>query len=400
MSGGGPVERLVLRTPSVVRQRLLRGAAIAVIVLATVSGSLAWRQYRADQHQAVKDLSSRVALTGLVVDTAFSSGLSTLESVAQAPALRDTDAAAMGPYFRRVDATGGKLFNGGISWSNTLGDVMASSSGSTANISDREYFQQALATRRPYVSGGVIGKRLRKSLVVVAIPTFDAAGRLTGVLTGGLRLGSLGKSGQTQELGLNGLTIIDRSGQLILEPGLGHVSNTALLARMRAAKTGVVKGTAGLEGGSHHVVAFSTAALPAWTIVDDEPESAVYAGARRSLLLDLGSIGVAVLVVLAILGLAVRRSGRQIREEGQQAQSWTRLTRTLAAASTPAEVADAMLVTVQEVFSDAVVVVSVHSEAGDELRAGSRLPGWRRVPGDAERFEAIAELINEGPRSW
>ena len=400
MSGGGPVERLVLRTPSVVRRRLVGGAAIGVIVLATVSGSLAWRQYRADQHQAVKDLSSRVALTGLVVDTAFSSGLSTLESVSQAPALRTTDTVAMGPYFRRVDATGGKLFNGGISWSNTVGNIMASSTGGTANISDREYFQQTLATRRPYVSGGLIGKQSRTPLVVVAIPTFDAGGRLTGVLTGGIKLGTLGKSGQTEELGLNGLTVVDRNGQLILEPGLGHVSNTALLARMQTAKTGVVEGSAGLEGGSHHVVAFSTAALPAWTIVVDQPESSVYAAARHSLLLDLASIGVAVLVVLAILGLAVRRSGRQIREGGQQAQSWTLLTRTLGAASTPAEVADAMLVTVQEVFPDAVIVVSVHSETGDELRAGSRLPGWRRVPGDAARFKAIAELVNEGPRSW
>ena len=154
LRGGEPVERLVLRTPSAVRRRLVGGAAIGVLVLATVSGSLAWRQYRADQHQAVKDLSSRVALTGLIVNTAFSSGLSTLESVSQAPAVRNTDTAAMGPYFRRVDATGGKLFNDGISWSNTVGNIMASSSGSTANISDREYFQQALATRRPYVSGG------------------------------------------------------------------------------------------------------------------------------------------------------------------------------------------------------------------------------------------------------
>ncbi len=390
----------MLRTPSAVRRRLIGGAAIGAIVLATVSGSLAWRQYRADQHQAVKDLSSRVALTGIIANTFFSSGLSTLESVTQAPAVRSTDIPEMGPYFKRVDATGGKLFNGGISWSNTVGNIMASSSGTTANISDREYFQQTLATRRPYVSGGLIGKQSRKPVVVVAIPTFDAAGRLTGVLTGGIRLGSFGKSGQTEELGLSGLTVVDRNGQLILQQGLGHISNTALLSRMQAAKAGIINGTAGLEGGSGHVVAFSTAALPDWTIAVDQPESAVYAGARHSLLLDLASIGVAVLVVFAILALAVRRSGRQIREQGQQAQSWTRLTRTLAAASTPAEVADAMLETVQEVFPDAVIVVSVHSETGDELRAASSLPGWRRVPGDDERFAAIADLIHDGPRSW
>lgn len=399
LAGGGPVDRLVLRTPSTVRRRVVRGAAIGVLVLATVSGSLAWRQYRSQQHQAVRDLSSRVALTGLIINTAFSSGLATLETVAQAPAVQHTDTAEMAPYFRRVDATGGKLFNGGISWSDTVGNIMASSSGTTANISDREYFQQALATRRPYVSAGLIGKKSRKPVVVVAIPTFDGAGRLTGVLAGGIRLGSLEKSQRLEALGLQGLTVVDRKGQLILQ-GLGHVSNRTLLAHVQAAKTGVVLGTAGLDGGSHHVVAFSTAALPDWTMAIDEPESVVYAGARHSLLLDVASIGIAVLVVLAILALAIRRSGRDIREQGEQAQSWSRLTRTLAAVSTPAEVADAMLETVRDVFPDAVVVVSVRSEAGDELRAGSSLPGWRRVPGDEERFGAIAELVHEGPRSW
>ena len=148
------------------------------------------------------------------------------------------------------------------------------------------------------------------------------------------------------------------------------------------------------------MVAFATAALPGWTIALDEPEATVYAGARHSLLLDLASIAIAVLIVFAILVLVFRRSGRQIREQGQQAQSWGRLTRTLAAASTPAEVADAMLASVQEVFEDAVVVVSVPSETGDELRAASSLPGWRRVPGDDERFATVADLTHDGPRSW
>jgi anti-sigma regulatory factor (Ser/Thr protein kinase) len=399
MAGAGPVDRLVLRTPRTFRRRLLGGAAIAVLVLAVVSGSLAWNQYRHDQRTAVSNLHARVTLTGLVVDTALSGGLSTLESVAQAPSVMDTNPALMGPYFRRVDRTGSKLFTGGISWSNTLGYIMASSSGGSANISDRTYFQQALATRRPYISAGLIGKKSGKALVVVAIPTFDANGDLSGVLTGGIRLGTLGKSNQTQDLGLDGLTIVDRNGRLILG-GLARAQNPGLLAKIRAEKTGVVKGTAGLQGGSNRIVAFSTAPLPDWTIAIDRPESSVYGAARHSLLLDLASLAAAVVFVLAILTVVVRRSGRQIREEGQQAQSWSRLTRSLAAAATPADIADAIFESVKEVFGDAVIVVSVHSETGEEVRAGSSLPGWRRLPGDADRLTAIAELTHEGPRSW
>jgi anti-sigma regulatory factor (Ser/Thr protein kinase) len=371
---------------------------VAVLILAAVSGSLAWRQYQADQKTAVADLHARVTLTGIVIDTALSSGVSTLQSVAQAPSVIDSRAALMEPFFRRVQRTGGKVFTGGISWSNTLGNIMASSSGGSANISDRTYFQQALATHRPYISAGLIGKQSGNALIVVAIPTFDSRGRLSGVLSGAIRLDSLGQSEQTQDLGLDGLTVVDRNGRLILG-GLVRVQNSGLLTRMREEKSGVVKG-AGLQNGSDRVVAFSRAALPDWTIAIDKPASSVYASARHSLLLDLASLAAAVAFVLAILTLVVKRSGRQIRAEGEQAQSWSRLTRTLAAAATPADVADALFDTVQEVFADAVVVVSVHSETGEEIRAGSSLPGWRRLPGDGERLTTIAELTHEGPRSW
>ena len=307
----------------------------------------------------------------------------------------------MGPYFKRVDATGGKLFNGGISWSNTVGNIMASSSGTTANISDREYFQQTLATRRPYVSGGLIGKQSRKPVVVVAIPTFDAAGRLTGVLTGGIRLGSFGKSGQTEELGLSGLTVVDRNGQLILQQGLGHslehgasVSHAGCKGRHHQRNRGSRRAVAVTSSHSRRQRC-RTGRSPS---TSPSPRSMPAPGTRSSSISRPSASPS--WSCSRSSALAVRRSGRQIREQGQQAQSWTRLTRTLAAASTPAEVADAMLETVQEVFPDAVIVVSVHSETGDELRAASSLPGWRRVPGDDERFAAIADLIHDGPRSW
>ena len=76
--------------------------------------------------------------------------------------------------------------------------------------------------------------------------------------------------------------------------------------------------------------------------------------------------------MLLILGLLVKRSRREIEARGEQAQSWSKYTRTLALASTPADIADVVLESVQEVFPDAVVVVTLDSEAGQETRATSR----------------------------
>ena len=104
-------------------------------------------------------------------------------------------------------------------------------------------------------------------------------------------------------------------------------------------------------------------------------------------------------MALVIFALLARRSRREIEERGEHAQSWSRLTRSLAVAATPAEIADALLDSVQEIFTDAVAVIAVDTETGQEIRATSSLPGWRRVPGDSERLRAIAELAHGETRT-
>jgi anti-sigma regulatory factor (Ser/Thr protein kinase) len=394
--GTGPVERLVLRTPTTFRRRLIAGAVIGVAVLAGISALVIWRQYRDDQHSAVTDLNARVLLVGAVVNSYVSGGISTLDSIAAAPAVVTISPKAMDAYFKRLAARNGQIFNGGIGWVNSSGLVAASSSGVSVNVADRLYFQRVMKTGSPYVSSGIVGKRLKQELIVVAVPTRNAAGRLSGVLTGAIELKTLGQSPQTRGLGFDGLTIVDRNGKLILG-GLLPVANRTLLARIRRSGTGAYTNSPGLLGGSHHIVAFTTAAVPGWTIAIDRPAASVYAAARRSLVIELASIGAAVLAVLAMLVLVARRSRRELEAGGGHAQTWTTLTRTLTSAARPADVADALLEAVEGVFPDAVAVVVVHSETGEEVRAASNLPGWRRIPGDNEHLRTIAGLATEGP---
>ena len=230
------------------------------------------------------------------------------------------------------------------------------------------------------------------------MPTFDSHGRLSGVLSGGIQLNTVGQSQQSEALGFQGLTILDRNGHLLLA-GLAQPANAKLVRRIQKAGRGDFEGIEGLEGGGHHVVAFATAKLPAWTIAIDRSESALYGAPRRSLILDFASLGGAVLLILFILSLLVRRSGRAIEAQGEQVQAWSRLTRTLSDAATPSEVANTLIDSLQAGFPDAVVVVEVESESGDEVRASSRLPGWRRVVGDAPRLRKVAALTTDTPRT-
>ena len=379
------------------RRRLIGGAVVAVLILAAVSSALAWRQYRDEQHRAVSDLGSRVVLVGAAVNSYLAGGVSTLGAISEAPSVMDTNPKLISAYLKRVSASGGTIFTGGIGWVDRSGHVLASSSGGpVVDVSDRVYFERVTATGKPYVSAGLVGRKLRQPIVVVAVPTRDAAGHLTGMLTGAIRLTTLGRAKPAQPLGIDGLTIVDRNGQLLLS-GLAHASNATLLGRIRKLGTGQLTNAPGLESGDHHVIVFATAKLPGWTIAIDRPASAVYASARRSLTLEAVSLGAALLAVLLILGLLVKRSRREIETRGEQAQSWSKYTRTLALASTPADIADIVLESVQEVFPDAVVVVTLESEGGQETRATSRLPGWRRVAGDSVWLRSIAALTTEGP---
>ncbi len=405
MEGATPVERLILRTPATYRRRLLAAAALMFLALAAVSAFLAWRQYRSNQHRAVNDLNARVVLVAGILDSVVEGGVNTLEATAEAPTVIDGRTELMTPYLRRVAAHGGKLFTGGIGWFDTDGRLRASTTSPlpAVNVADRDYFKRVVATRKPFISSGLLARTTGKPSVVVAVPTFGRTGKLSGVIAAGILVEPPAKptaqqQQQNEDLGFTGLTIVDRDGQLISE-NLKPVENRAVLTQIARSATGDLKGVEGLRGGSHHVISYATSNMLAWKVAIDRSESSLYGPARRSLLVDLLSIGIAALVALLIFALLARRSRREIEERGEHAQSWSRLTRSLAVAATPAEVADALLDSVQEIFTDAVAVIAVDTETGQEIRATSSLPGWRRVPGDSERLRTIAELAHGDTRT-
>ena len=290
----------------------------------------------------------------------------------------------MSAYLKRVAASGGTIFTGGIGWVDRSGHVLASSSGGPAvDVSDRVYFKRVTATGKPYISAGLVGRKLREPIVVIAVPTRDAAGRPTGMLTGRdpaddarARKADAASGHQRPDDRRSRRAASALGPGARLEPGAAH-ADPARWARgtspmLRASRADSITSSSSRPR-----------SVPGWTIAIDRPASSVYASARRSLTLEAVSLGAALLAVLLILGLLVKRSRREIETRGEQAQSWSKYTRTLALASTPADIADVVLESVQEVFPDAVVVVTLDSEGGQETRATSRLPGWRRVAGDS-----------------
>ena len=63
---------------------------------------------------------------------------------------------------------------------------------------DRQYFQKAISTRKPFISDILISKATRRPIVIIGHPIMDERGTVIGVLIGSLIMAVL----------LNGMTLL------------------------------------------------------------------------------------------------------------------------------------------------------------------------------------------------
>ena len=396
------IDGLLYQGTASFRRRVLAGATVAMLVLAGISVALAWRQYEDARTRAMNDLQARVVGVSAIVDTSFGGEVATLTSISKAPSVVNQQSGLMSAYFARVNPRREPQFSGGLGWIDLKGLVLASSSpdSGVANLSKRLYFRRVLSTGKPYISAGLIGKRLKQPIIVVAVPTRDARGRLSGVLAGSILLKTVAESKQALDLGYGDLQIIDRNGHLLLA-GLQPVANRSLLAEIARTGTGsgVLARSPGLNGHGEDVVAFATSKVPDWVTVIDRPRSTVFAAALRALVLELASVGAGVLLILVILTFVVRRSHRESAIQNQRARSWSGLTRALASAATPPEVADALLTSLATAFPEAAAVVAFEHADGPRIKAESALRQARRLIQSTAMLEKIAPLGKDGRNS-
>lgn len=386
----------------VYRRRLAIGAALAVLVLVGVASMLAWRQYTDGRQRALGDAHARVVLAASLLNAYFGGDISALTSVAQAPSVVAMNKDAMSAYFHRLDPPGSKLFNGGIGWIDIHGISEVSSSGASpspgVSVADRSYFRQVIATGKPYVSEGLISRKPpHQQIIVMAVPTRDAQGHLTGVLAGSLLTQPKANSQSSIDLGFQGLAMLDRKDQLVLSK-LARPTNGALLARLRSQLVGTLSSTNGLDGGSGHVVAFATSTVPDWKIIIDRPRSAVFAAARRGLIFELISIGAAGLLILSLFVWIARRARREAAREHEQMRQWNELTRTLGGASAANDVSEALVSALGSAFPGAstLVALEVDGRLGLMVSGGSSEEGAPALyPADELILVQVAKLAYE-----
>ncbi len=382
----------------VFRRRLSIGALLAVLVLAAIASALAWRQYTDGRSRALNDAHARVVLAASLLNTYFGGEISVLRTIASSPAVVARDELAMSTYFHRVESSDGALFNGGIGWIDLNGTSQVSSNTRSPtpgiNVADRSYFKAVVDTGKPFVSEGLIARsNNHQQIIVMAVPTRNAGGRLTGVLAGSLLVHPKGTSKASLDLGFAGLALLDRDDHSVLA-NLATPANAALVVRLREASVGTFSNSNGLDGASGHVVAFATSTIPDWKIVIDRPRSAVFAAARRGLVLELVSIVAPSLLILALLVWILRRARREAEQEHERMLQWNELTRTLGSASAAKDVSEALVAALSMAFPGAATLVALEVDG----RLGLMASGTTFDPNEVVLYQ-LAKLAYEARES-
>ena len=164
-----------------------------MLVLVATAGGLAWGQYQDAQRTALGNQRARAVLAGSVIDTYFRGELATLRSIASAPPVVRSDTPAMQRYFERLQRARRTRLQRGPRLDRPQRASPACRPSiaprrARSNVSDRSYFRHVMATGEPFVSEGITSRLTHKRVIVMAVPTRDARGHLTGVLVGALLL--------------------------------------------------------------------------------------------------------------------------------------------------------------------------------------------------------------------
>jgi len=306
------------------RARALGLAAIVLAVAFALGGTaLSWAKYRGEAAAARRDLTAQAGTRATYFDETVSARLGALRAVALTPAVAAGDVSALQAYFHGLPhaALG---FSGGLGWVSLDGFVRASSTVELDRlpiwVGDRDYFLAARDSGEPVVSPALIGRATSRPTVTVTMPAFDAAGVLTGIVSGGLILSEPGTFEGLIQSGTR-VRVIDSAGQVIIDNGpvssLADVSASPLYQRVRGTGSGSFQSADGLDGAGGLMVAYATVPSAGWTIILERDPGIALEGARRSLTTELAliwALAIGGVVAAIVIGRSLDRQALALEQ--------------------------------------------------------------------------------------
>ncbi len=178
------------------------------------------------------------------------------------------------------------------------------------DFSFRDFYQEAMRTRRPSVSRVYLSKAAQRPQVSIAVPVLDGK-EVRGVLAGALSLEAMSRFVATILPGAQGVVyVVDRSGTLVADSRGTRIDALAELSGEGAVRAGMAGHPGTMEFSDRTGKTFLAAYVPIprleWVVVAAQPVRVAYEAADR-LRRWLASVALVLAVLSVLAGWALTR---------------------------------------------------------------------------------------------
>lgn len=281
------------------RGRVLLALVVAFIPLIALEAYLLEAQAAALRDRIVSERAALARSLAETSDTYVYGKIAALDALALTPVIRDPASGDLDGYLRSLLGRDPSWLTIGLSGADGLNISSLTTPRGTVNVSDRDYFQGALAGHAT-VGTALLTRSTGVKSLIVAVPVVAADGTRV-VLSGALSLSFLeAQLRRSVPAGVD-IIVVDGKGQQFIGPGVGETFPTvAESAAAGAALRGEDGAIVTRDRGVEELAGFADAPFSGWGIVLEQPTSAAFAEIDRQRATALALAGAATVVALGV----------------------------------------------------------------------------------------------------
>jgi len=198
------------------RAKLMVGVSLVLLPLLGLLLFGLWENQEMRRTSLLNGMRQTAKTSGLLVDASLQEAMRLAQAIAAESASHELEPGALQSLLERLARERTDLLNLGVFDPRGRPVAAATPWPEGLDISDRPYFQQALQGKEPVLSDLLLGRTVKRPVVVAAAPILDADSQVRGVVTVSLRMDQLAR--RMVDIGMRpgqALFVADPRGRLV-----------------------------------------------------------------------------------------------------------------------------------------------------------------------------------------
>mgnify|MGYP000935939111 CR=1 FL=1 len=284
---------------------LLTLSLIPLLIFSAVSVTSFVLKSKKDTYQLCHD---KLEVAKAEIEGMLDKHFTTLQTLAKQPAIRNYDLAEVKSILVDAAKVNPDLV---LTLDNARGDqLVRSNDEDLINVSQREFFQQAMSGKEACVSDIIVSLTTNDLILVIATPVRDVNNNIIGVLQAHIFLNQISEFVTEISKGDSNVYILSRQGTVLAHPNNEYVQNQEDFSALEFVQAGLAGENATLETkniqGENVIVSHYLDELSGWLIVVETPVSVAMASVYNLLSVSILAF-IAVTIVVGLIGLYFSR---------------------------------------------------------------------------------------------